>query len=93
MTKSEVLGQVAVSSAGRDKGRLCVVVGALDESHVLVADGELRKISSPKKKKYKHLRLLGIAAEGIHKELLEGKKPPDSEIRGQLRQIKESMDI
>jgi ribosomal protein L14E/L6E/L27E len=50
-------GSVAVSLAGRDKGRRFIVVGVLDEDHVLIADGRLRKIEKPKKKKLKHLKV------------------------------------
>lgn len=44
------IGQVVRSKAGRDKGRVFVVVGKFDDQHVLVADGDLRKIEKPKKK-------------------------------------------
>ncbi|MBZ4663313.1 MAG: RNA-binding protein [Caloramator sp.] len=49
------LGQIVHSRAGRDKGRYFIVVGIIDENYVLLADGDLRKIESPKKKKIKHL--------------------------------------
>ncbi|GFR35247.1 KOW domain-containing RNA-binding protein [Thermobrachium celere] len=47
------LGQIVHSRAGRDKGRYFIVVGLIDENYVLIADGDLRKIESPKKKKNK----------------------------------------
>ena len=49
-------GSVVKSVSGRDKDRLYVVT---DFSHqfVLIADGKVRKISSPKKKSLKHLKL------------------------------------
>jgi ribosomal protein L14E/L6E/L27E len=49
------IGQIVKSKAGRDKGRVFVISGILDEQYVLVCDGDLRKLSSPKKKKVKHL--------------------------------------
>lgn len=54
-------GSIAVSLAGRDKGRVFIIVGVLDENHVLIADGRKRKIEKPKRKKLKHLRAVGIA--------------------------------
>ena len=53
----DLLGSIALSLAGRDKGRYFVVVGVIDENHVAVADGRKRKIEKPKKKKLKHLRI------------------------------------
>ena len=48
---------VATSLAGRDKGRKFVIVGVLDDEHVYIADGKMRKIEKPKKKKLKHLKV------------------------------------
>ncbi|MBE6682971.1 MAG: RNA-binding protein [Ruminococcaceae bacterium] len=53
----DLLGQFFVSLAGRDKSMICTVVGTTeDEGYVLIADGKLRKVESPKKKKLKHLK-------------------------------------
>ncbi len=49
------LGQLVTSIAGRDKGRQLIVVEIVDELHVAVADGDLRRIAKPKIKKIKHL--------------------------------------
>lgn len=49
------VGQVVKSRAGRDKGKVFLVVEILDDSHVFVADGKVRKLEKPKKKKMKHL--------------------------------------
>ena len=57
---------VATSLAGRDKGRKFVIVGVLDDEHVYIADGKMRK---PKKKKLKHLRVEMIAEQSIADEL------------------------
>lgn len=48
-------GCVVRSRAGRDSGRLFLVIGVLDEEHLLLADGDLRKVEKPKKKKLRHL--------------------------------------
>ena len=50
----EYIGQIVVSKAGRDAGRAFVIVGVADDAHVLIADGQLRGLSRPKKKKLKH---------------------------------------
>lgn len=53
------IGDVVISTAGRDKGRKMVVVGIVDADHVFVADGDLRKIEKPKKKKNRHIKKIG----------------------------------
>lgn len=53
----DLLGQLFLSLAGRDKGIVCTVVGKSDdEGYVLIADGRIRKVENPKKKKLKHLK-------------------------------------
>ena len=52
-------GIAAISLKGRDKGRVFVVLCQLDADFVLVANGGLRPLSRPKKKRRKHLRALG----------------------------------
>lgn len=56
-------GTIVLSKAGRDSGRLFIVVGRLDEKYVLIADGRLRRVDAPKKKKLKHLKMIGFDRE------------------------------
>ena len=44
-------GSIAVSTAGRDRNKVFIIVGVLDEKYVLIANGKSRKIEKPKKKK------------------------------------------
>nr|WP_122012816.1 KOW domain-containing RNA-binding protein [Maliibacterium massiliense] len=75
------LGRIVQSRAGRDAGRACVIVRIVDEHYVLIADGQMRKLSNPKKKKIKHLELKPVVLSGL-KEKLEAAKPIfDSEVR------------
>lgn len=48
-------GSVIISSAGHDKGRFMLVVGA-DGGWIFVADGKERKLLNPKKKNIRHIR-------------------------------------
>ena len=50
---------VVVSLRGHDKGGIFAVVGFAEEGRVLIADGKIRRIEKPKKKKLKHLRAIG----------------------------------
>lgn len=52
----DMIGRLVVSLAGRDKGSICVVTGLSDDKdYVFIADGRIRKVEAPKKKKLKHV--------------------------------------
>ncbi|ERM91002.1 KOW domain-containing RNA-binding protein [Caldanaerobacter subterraneus] len=82
------LGQIVRSKAGRDKGRIFVVVGKIDEQHVLIADGDLRKIEKPKKKKYKHLQRYNEVLNEVREKLKRGESLTNEEIRRLLEPYK-----
>ena len=67
-----LLGSIAISTAGRDKDKMFIIVGVLDKEHVLIANGKSRKIEKPKRKKLKHLRAVGEC--DLAKEMLNDKK-------------------
>ncbi|TYP50329.1 KOW domain-containing RNA-binding protein [Thermosediminibacter litoriperuensis] len=85
-------GQVVMSCAGRDKGRFMLVVRVIDSQYVYVADGELRRIEKPKKKKLKHLKILNKKAGFIHEKLVNGRKIYNEEIRRALEELVEKPD-
>lgn len=49
-------GDVVMSLSGRDKGKKLAIVEILDKDYVLVANGALRKIEKPKRKKVIHIK-------------------------------------
>ena len=55
-------GSVVISSAGHDKGRFMLVVGA-DGGRILAADGKERKLDNPKKKNIKHIQATSSSIE------------------------------
>jgi len=63
------IGQVVKSRAGRDKGRVFLVLEVVDDQHVLVVDGDLRKLEKPKKKKLKHLMIYNTVIEDFEERL------------------------
>lgn len=85
MDKQLSIGTVVLSKSGRDKGRYFIVCSIIDKDFVLIADGALRKLKSPKKKKVKHISLTFDKLENIGKKLEEGKKVFDNELKGALR--------
>lgn len=65
--KNPCIGSICESLQGRDKGTSYVVVGILPASYVLVADGNRKKLKSPKRKNLKHLYISpkNIAEYGV----------------------------
>ena len=81
------IGAICVSRAGRDKGRAFVIVGISDEQHVLLCDGETRKLSRPKKKKLMHLKIEPRRADEIGKRVTEEKPLLDADVRKALNAL------
>ena len=50
-----MIGKLAISKSGHDKGQLYVIVGE-DERNLYLADGVLKTIDRPKKKNKKHVQ-------------------------------------
>ncbi len=90
MTNTVKVGSVVISTAGRDSGRNFLVVGIQDDNYVYIADGNLRRLAKPKKKKLKHIASTPHMLEGIGDKLNEGKKVFDAEIRSALLNLKEA---
>ena len=55
MSVEVTVGDLVVSRAGRDKGRPFVVL-RMEEGFVYLADGDLRRLDKPKKKKRMHVK-------------------------------------
>ncbi len=81
---NELTGRVAVSRAGRDRGKAFVVVDVVDGAYALLVDGEYRKAAAPKKKKLTHVFVTPHRADSIAQALSLGGKPLDSDFRKAL---------
>ena len=79
-------GSIVRSIAGRDKGDLFIVLSVEDE-FVYLANGELRKVDRPKKKKLKHIQGSEKMSEFIANKLETVGKVTNSEVRKALAQI------
>ena len=80
-------GMLAVSKAGHDKGRLYVVVKA-DQEFVYLADGKNRSVSSPKKKKRKHIQINYYIPGTLQKVLEAEQKLEDEQIKKAIKEYK-----
>ena len=79
------IGDLVLSKSGRDNGRYFVVVGIIDEAYVYIADGSLRKLENPKKKKIKHLEFSGHASERTALNLSDISKINNAQLRKMLK--------
>lgn len=60
-------GMFAVSRAGHDKGQMYVVIRE-DDDFAYLADGKIRKLENPKKKKKKHLQIVKTDTDKVLQE-------------------------
>ena len=72
-----VKGQLVRSKAGRDKTRTLAIL-AVDGPMLLVADGDLRKLDNPKRKKKQHVAPTTTVLEN---ELLKSDQPISDAIK------------
>ena len=72
------------SIAGRDKGKIFVVLSVQEENYVLIADGKGRKLENPKRKKLKHVRRVSRTETRVAVKLQNGDKVLNSELRRDL---------
>lgn len=81
------MGQVVISTAGRDKDHKFVVLCIIDDQYVYISDGDIRKLEKPKKKKIKHLMKLDHVFQEIKDRTGSVEKLSNSEIRKLLKSI------
>jgi ribosomal protein L14E/L6E/L27E len=83
-----VPGQLVCSKAGRDRGKYYLIWKVINETMVQVVNGKERKISSPKKKNIKHLKICPFAAGEIFLiEINAKRRVTDADIRKKLSEI------
>ena len=86
------LGQKVTSMQGRDYGQEFLVVGFIDDSILLVADGKKRSVKRPKKKNIKHISISLKVDELIENKLSTGGQVTDDEIYKAIQRLGERME-
>ena len=86
MNEMICIGRLCRSKKGRDSGRLFIIKEIEDENYVLVTDGVMRKVDTPKRKKLKHLELKPCVVENVAAKLKAGTKVFDAEVRSAIAQ-------
>lgn len=88
MNTSEIVpGQLVISKAGRDRGRHFIVYQIVDPHFVLLVDGDLRKVETPKMKKMKHLQKTNRVSSFIAKRLEKQEKITNLMIRQEIENL------
>ena len=71
------------SDAGRDKGKLFIVL-ATEGEYLLLADGKSRKVESPKRKKRRHVQFFAAEETRVSEKIKSKEKITNSELRRTL---------
>ncbi|MGL4363150.1 MAG: hypothetical protein ACRCSG_07810 [Cellulosilyticaceae bacterium] len=79
------VGQIVFSKCGRDKGMPFIVI-SVEEEYSYLADGDLRKVELPKRKKNKHIQLTNDTIEWVKQKIIEDGNITNSDIRKSLKQ-------
>jgi hypothetical protein len=77
-------GRIVTSKAGHDRGSTYMVV-ATDQDYVYVADGRLKRVGSPKRKKSIHLQYTGYRDAMLGDRLEAGDVVRDEEIKRSIK--------
>ncbi len=82
-------GCVVRSKAGRDEGRYFIVLSLDGDEFAYVADGNLRKVEKPKRKRVKHLYVTEELVYSLQSKLMAGERVENHEIRNSLETFKQ----
>jgi len=83
-----MIGFLASSKAGHDKDKIYVIIRE-DREYVWLADGKIKTVEKPKKKRKKHVQVIKyFYNEEIRTSLSEGKTVSDLEIMMVLKNYK-----
>jgi large subunit ribosomal protein L14e len=93
LINTDYIGKVALSKSGRDSGKTFIIVGIVNDNYVYIADGDLRSIEKPKKKKIKHLTITDTVAEHIKDLLQATDKVNNSAIKKYLQSMNSSKEV
>ena len=81
-------GLLASSKAGHDKDKIYVIIRE-DKEYVWLADGIIKTVSNPKKKRKKHIQIIKCFQDDeVKTKLLENKDVSDLEIVMALKKYK-----
>ena len=81
-----LVGSVVRSLAGHDKGDYFIVLSVVGDC-AYIADGKLRKVESPKRKKLKHIQISNKIATDLRERLDNNEAVENFEVRKALAEL------
>lgn len=84
------VGDLVFSTAGHDMGQFYVIVEILDKNYVALADGKNKPITSPKKKKIKHILSLGQKDDDFEEKISQKDVDSNAYIKKILKNFENS---
>ncbi|NLB90893.1 MAG: RNA-binding protein [Clostridiales bacterium] len=78
------VGRIVKSIQGRDQGRYFVVTKIDEKGNVYITDGKTHTVDVSKKKNVKHVKATPVLLEQIQKQLAQGEKLENHQIRQAL---------
>lgn len=89
-TSGLAIGQFVRSKAGRDCGRIYLILDIVDENFVLLVDGNFKKIDSPKMKKVRHLMKINQISTAFSEAVQSGIKPEDHLVKREIDKLQKA---
>jgi len=77
------IGQIVKSKAGRDQGKIFIIIN-IDGDYLYLVDGNIRRMEKPKKKKKKHVQPINEIIKSIQQKVLNHEKITNADIRKEL---------
>lgn len=92
-----MVGCLAVSRAGHDKDEIYLIIKE-ERDFIYLADGNIKTVSSPKKKNKKHIQIIkhGPAtaqADELKQKLTAGQTVQDEEIKYVIKQYQRKSEV
>ena len=84
------VGEIVQSLAGRDKGEYLIVV-ATNGEYVTLVDGKIRKATSPKRKKIKHIKKISFVSSELTEHILSGKPMSNQKLIKAIKTAKQKI--
>lgn len=84
MINNDLIGKIVISTAGRDKNELYLIIDQI-EDNLLLCNGNTKKMETPKKKKSKHLDILADSTDDIKNAIRSNEKGVDLKIKRFLK--------
>lgn len=91
--QDDLLGKIVLSKRGRDADRLFVIMKIFNDDYVYIADGDLRKIEKPKKKKLKHLKEITLTKNNLRDYNLSVHEINNSKLKSHLQSIDTNREV